>query len=653
MASEFHITFADVPFRSPHPAIVERLERFGWPRDLFPEKILPGPALQRIGFPDPLPYPAPRLNQWFYPTGASRSSVFRGVMDADQLAAVKEVVWASADTQAAGTFSIKSVPPEAATSIENDVAAFPGFPVVTSNEITTSLFLLSAFPMSVEGVSLYLVTLVDERYYFHQMHNGGVINGVDGPTETWEEVIDQLVSNLGITLNYNPPSAAYGFPELDSPLYSNYENPAVLLDMAAANIGGVVCRGFGGSYGIQRWSDAVTYSVDNRTAVTAFGGEFVADASDDYRSMMPANIMVVFPKWVDDVGYYEPTDNRGMFKDSYGATWTKTNALTDLGAPYSTYANNGLTKVLHTAFRARFDAAGDPDPNNLTECEALAALLAKDYLDARTVWIDESYRGIRNRTIFGASLLPFAVSDFVFCFDGVGVYTRAIAPPLNEGYHNFQHGPVQGGISNPNFTIEEVDGSPSVVQPYKLQLPNDAMSSPSNKVARLLEASRTTAGTVNLTSFYVVQKFATGTKGVDALGIGPFTLDGGGNIDGGEGFFASAGGSVVGLWTGAWPPAGDPNGSLQLAALGASGIVNAVGGFAVGASIGASVTTGGLTFVLGIYTGGTFSGATLPIDLTTDVTGVLPEANGGTNQTTFLAALQAAGGATAAGGVGG
>lgn len=49
------------------------------------------------------------------------------------------------------------------------------------------------------------------------------------------------------------------------------------------------------------------------------------------------------------------------------------------------------------------------------------------------------------------------------------------------------------------ITIKEVDGSPSVLA-KTLELPNSAMSNPSTGVARLLEASSTTGGTVTLSA---------------------------------------------------------------------------------------------------------------------------------------------------------
>lgn len=64
-------------------------------------------------------------------------------------------------------------------------------------------------------------------------------------------------------------------------------------------------------------------------------------------------------------------------------------------------------------------------------------------------------------------------------------------------------------VADRNLVVKEVGGSPSVTNPTTIELPNDAMSVPSPGIARLLEASLTTGGTVNL-----------GTSGPQQLGNG-------------------------------------------------------------------------------------------------------------------------------------
>ena len=75
-----------------------------------------------------------------------------------------------------------------------------------------------------------------------------------------------------------------------------------------------------------------------------------------------------------------------------------------------------------------------------------------------------------------------------------GFYPLGRLMTVAGGYHVYGVHPGASALS----TIEEVDGSPSVSLPTKLQLPNSAMSNPSTGVARLLEASATTGGTINI-----------------------------------------------------------------------------------------------------------------------------------------------------------
>lgn len=210
-----------------------------------------------------------------------------------------------------------------------------------------------------------------------------------------------------------------------------------------------------------------------------------------------------------------------------------------------------------------------------------------------------------------------------------------------------------GGAS---LTIEEVDGDPSVLAATKLQLPNDAMSSPSAGVARLLEASAMTGGTLTLSN----QRLGAGTKSV--LAPDAFRID---SLTGGSA-------SDYGVFDSNALESPDNGGGLgirirtQISAFytqfalninsGGRGVLSSnagTPGFCIVDSaglmyIGSTGTPGpGFTVVGGIIDSlgtGTFGDASYPIDLTSEVDGTLPEANGGTGQTSFEDALVAAGG---------
>lgn len=481
MAVTFLCTFEGRPFRTPHPDLVDRLERFGYPSDFAPERTFPGPSFDKLGFPDLPAYPRPQLNQWFYPVGASRTSIFRGIMTAADVEIVKDIVWFSV-TPSTGTFRIQNNTPESVGVQETEMYMLP--------------------PMPLDGEpGLYLITLVDERYYWHQCKSAGVIT-CTGTTSDWSEIIDQIKTALGVTLTYGAISADYGYPEPDSALYSNLESPAVLLDMVAANVGCAVVRAMNGTYTLQRWADAQVDVNANYTAtapiITAFGGRSVDTTGEAYRAVMPASVTVVFPKWVDGSGYNEPTSFRQYAKDSYGAVWSKNRTLANLGAPYSGYANTGLVKYIHDTAKARFTLVGDANPNNETALTTLADKIAKDYYDARTAWLDATYRGIRNLT-------PEGLSDILFSWDDRGVWTRVIPPPFNDGLSHFQHSTVNGGVAIPAellFTITGRTGSQTIVSGDTILFNRTSVTATDTVTPD--DASVTLPGDVNLTEQHFV-----------------------------------------------------------------------------------------------------------------------------------------------------
>ena len=177
--------------------------------------------------------------------------------------------------------------------------------------VSTTLFMLPPVPiMGLDGPQLYLVTLVDERYFWHQFAGAGTIT-CTAATATWSGLIDQLAAQLGITIHFTTPDSVYGQPEPDSALYSNNESPAALLDAVAANVGCVVVRHLGeleGTYSLQRFADAVTALNDNRPETSIMGGEaFDGESLAAVGNVMPESVTVVFPKWLVDSGYIEPT----------------------------------------------------------------------------------------------------------------------------------------------------------------------------------------------------------------------------------------------------------------------------------------------------------------------------------------------------------
>ncbi len=242
-------------------------------------------------------YPDVRIGDFFYPVGACRWSIFRGLMTAEDIAAVTKALQASSPTanisrQIQGTFTIQSEGGDSAGSV------------------TTQLFMLP--PIPIYGASgtptLYLVNLVDERYFWHQWFNPEDCTG--SVLESWSAYLNQLATQLNITLSFATPADVYGIPEIDSPLCTDgYDNPAALLDLVAANVGCAVVRNLDGTYKLQRFADANNTAKSNLPASgnNLLGGPAFTDPIDtslppSYFVMLPGTVRVVFPLWTDDDG---------------------------------------------------------------------------------------------------------------------------------------------------------------------------------------------------------------------------------------------------------------------------------------------------------------------------------------------------------------
>lgn len=424
--SDYELSFAGIGLRLPPPDFLQHLDRHDWRRLVRPvlprSPVWPGPRFSQLGLADPLATPDLQFGDYFYPVGASRWSIACALAAPDDVAAITKLVWPGTGSSVnTGLFKIYRPTDDTDAAVQTYLTLLPPVPIVQTDT----------------GTQAYLLTFVDERYFWHQWQNAGIVT-CTGATATWTGLINQLATQLGITIAFTTPDAAYGVPEPDSALYTNYESPAVLLDAAAANVGCAVVRNFDGTYKLQAYADALAAATANRPANLSdvLGGPaFTTPASgsvDAYRAQLPNAVTLVLPKWVDGRGYYEPTDLRTHVTDSYGAVYAITTTLASLGAPYSSCQSFAGAKVLHSTYKARFTASSDAAPNNLTACQALAARLAKDYYDGRLTWLDETFAGIRAWTPEGASDVLYSWRD--------GVTTRIMAPPFNSGQAEFQHG---------------------------------------------------------------------------------------------------------------------------------------------------------------------------------------------------------------------
>ncbi len=439
----YALSYCGVTFRIPSKDLMDRLDRFEWLStlaDVLPQgQDFPGAKFTSLGFPMPRAYPPLRIGDFFYPVGASRFSVFRGIMTAEDLDTATGTVYPNDNNELeAGLFIIQSEGGDAIGQFQNKMLMLPPIPLAGIGQ---------------DDPQIFLVTLVDERYLFHQWDGAGVITCTAlTTTGSWSDLLASIAGTMGITLTFNPVEPVYGVPEPDSAIYTNWESPAVLLDAVAANIGRVVVRSDYLTYRLLTWEEAIEDQEANRplSKNNLVGGAALtstnAPISQVNRSMMPQNVTVTFPKWVDNVGYYEPEDYRSHVLDSYGAVLAVNVNLADLDAPYEDLPYFAGTKYMSDTAKATYSTEAaviaEDDPTNLSDLESLAQKMAMDYYDQRRCWLDEAYAGV-------FLWPPEGVSDILVSWRAGEVFTRVSSPPFNQGQTQFQHGfgPLSEGPS--------------------------------------------------------------------------------------------------------------------------------------------------------------------------------------------------------------
>ncbi len=276
MPLEYRISFADIPFvvdeakiirlpptkqaielvpedqepprkHQPMADLVDELNRmipFQYLQDIGPVPNFLGRNLSATAYKrqtSPYPGPTVRIGDWYYPNGAARWSVFRGLATSSQ---VEAMIDATDGGRYQGTFIMKVAP------------IAPGNLAATDFTLQTLMYLLPPRPLAEHGGKfdgLYLVTLVDERYHWQYSPVSLHVNR----QSTWDSLLQQIQVALNTTVSYTPIPDAYLAPDPDSHVWANMENAAVLLDAIAYNIGRRVVRPLNtGSYTLQHSLEA-------------------------------------------------------------------------------------------------------------------------------------------------------------------------------------------------------------------------------------------------------------------------------------------------------------------------------------------------------------------------------------------------------------
>lgn len=309
---------------------------------------------------------APKLNTWYRPVGACRWAFGLFLASTDQKNAILN--------------QVGSGNPERVLRFE--------YPEGVGRSWRARLLCPRPVSASVtDPHGLWILPIVDERYYWQYIGLGGV-SITDGAT--WESVMQSCATALGITLNIDTIPAAYGSPDTVSFNAGRNANAAQVLDACAWSVGHRIILEYmaapGGpdSYypGVYRscsWSTSTsrrTYNLSIPNAGGALQSGTLTPASLNFAAANPAAIRVVFQKWANGIPldeYYSKTCNAADYT-SNGST-------------------SGVTLTIQTSAYANYTAGGGV-PDNQTACDNLAAQIATDFYQ-QTAWLQDSvYPGV-------------------------------------------------------------------------------------------------------------------------------------------------------------------------------------------------------------------------------------------------------------------
>lgn len=431
-----------------------------------------------------------RIGDWYYPPTASRWSVFRGLATSTQVAQMLQQTGGSN----AATF-VMQANPYAPNHPDGDSASYT---------LTSNMYMLPPRPLGEHGGTfdgLYLITLVDERYYWQNTPASIHPNQYS----TWEGLISQIANLLAVVVSHDPIPVVYGQPEIDSQLWTNAENTPALLDAIAFNVGMVAVRALNGTYRLLTPRRSRTIVQQNRGDVnrvwrTAGGDLFnsgtklpVGNLGAARNAVVPDFVNVAFPKYIrddDPVPHFVNPRNQNQrpsawYEESYGDCFVVSVPIASGGFRASGQLLSGSQQfsgslvaglvgnsdfTIHTTAKALYSGevfalSGSYPlsgcvPVNLSGLTSLAMQLATDHYDGQAASaLDEVYPGT-------FAWQPEGIHDIVWtCSARIKQgSTRVMRTEWNQVISEFQHSFVAlSGSTN----VPKGVGGPSVAQTWK------------------------------------------------------------------------------------------------------------------------------------------------------------------------------------------
>lgn len=403
-------------------------------------------ALARRSPTDPNPEGV-RIGEWYYPVGASRWSVFRGLATSSQVRAMLAATY-QPDNPTPPQWTVGSSAP--ARAFAGSIPALFSMTAQPLNPVSelgytieTSMYMLPPRPLgeTLGSEGLFLITLVDERFFWAYAPTSAFMTVIPS-LSTWTGYVENLAMALGVAITFSssppiPEFLAQGFsgpqytgPEPDSQLWINMENCAVLLDAVAYNLGCKVVRNLNGTYTLQRPQDSAIAILTNReetdTLSQRLAGGNIFDTATGLNTgsraaavnqVLPSSINVSFPLYcplnAPVPHFLNPrtiTAQRpsAWYEESYGDVWiqnvpistvTSTGNIGVVSATGSIGADNKIevapyVHAVHTTAKALVPNDGSLSLLNAAGIVALAQQIAIDYY----AWqgglsLDEVYPG--------------------------------------------------------------------------------------------------------------------------------------------------------------------------------------------------------------------------------------------------------------------
>jgi hypothetical protein len=376
-----------------------------------------------------------RLGDFYYPTTAGKWGVFRGIVGTKQRDAILNVTQGNSDQE---------------LLIYSDINIGTNTNVSSNARIRTNMFMLPPRPLSNYGSQfeqLHLITLVDDRFY---MQNTGV-SFKKADLATWDTLIASFALQAGISVTYSTISTAFGYPESDSPLWTNGESTATLFDAIAYNIGRTVVRNLNGTYSLLTPAESQAIVQANVLNVpTTQGGEILYSGALGRNSVIPASVTVTFPKYVtgdDPVPHFLNSRTRNQpqslwYQESYGEVFS-ISVPTTSGGIYASGLSGTSTSTIHTTAKALISGENQSIPVNISGLNALAMQIASDIYTTSIIGIDQSFDGIWNFT-------PDGLHDLVWTYSrkAKGAFTRIVKNNWNINIWERQHSLALSGQTN-------------------------------------------------------------------------------------------------------------------------------------------------------------------------------------------------------------